>query len=310
MTFAATNPRPAAPASVGSATLKVASFNVENYFVGPPDPTGRGPNNATELVRKRDKVAAAIKGLNADVVGLIELERGTSAVPNDAVNDLVAALNAVDAPNTWAAVATPAAVYSVPVGTDTEIKSGMIYRTNKVSLSGASFTDTTAAVGTYSRAPIAQTFTQLSNSEKFTLVVNHFRSKSCPGTGVDADAGDGQACFNGRRRTQAQAVQAFVNTTIVPIDPHVLIVGDINAYRQEDPVDVFRAAGYSDVIGTFVPSSFSSGNQLSAAPEEVLAPSSQYSFTFNGEAGLLDHAFATSHLANLITGATIWHINA
>ncbi|HMX27508.1 MAG TPA: ExeM/NucH family extracellular endonuclease, partial [Blastocatellia bacterium] len=288
--FNALNPRPAAPASVGNSTLRVVSFNVENYFA--TTGTGRGPDNATELQRKRAKVAAALAGLNADVIGLIELEKGTQAVPDAAVNDIISALNTLGV-GTYAAVSTPTAVYTVPVGTDTDIKSGIIYRTSAVTTVGASFTDTTAPVGTYSRAPIAQTFQQTSNGEKFTFVVNHFRSKGCSGgSGLDADQGDGQACFNDRRRNQAQSVVAFVNSTILPIDPDVLVVGDLNAYGQEDPVDVFRAAGYSDVVGQYV------------------SLADQYSFTFSGEIGRLDHAFATGNLANQITGGTIWHINA
>lgn len=288
LNFTALNLRPATPASVGSSTLRVVSFNVENYFA--TTGTGRGPDNPAELVRKRDKVIAALTALNADVIGLIELEKGTQGTPDAALNDIIGALN-TQGIGTYAVVSTPVEVYTAPVGTDTEIKSGIIYRTAAVSPVGASFTDTVAASGAYSRAPIAQTFQQTSNNQKFTLVVNHFRSKSCPGSGEDADMGDGQACFNGRRRNQALAVTAFVTNTIVPIDPDVLVVGDLNAYGQEDPIDVFRAAGYGDLIGQYV------------------SPANQYSFIFEAEGGLLDHAFATSTLNSQVTGATIWHIN-
>ena len=294
LSFTASNPRPAAPASVGG-TLRVASFNITNYFVDPPDPTGRGASNAAEFTRQRDKAVAALVGLNADVIGLIELEKGTQATADAAANSLVAALNALGTVGTYAVIPTPAAVYAPmnPVGTDTEIKSGIIYRSSTVTPVGNSLTDTAAASGTYSRAPIAQTFQRNSTSDKFTIVVNHFRSKSCAGaSGPDADQGDGQACFNDRRRSQSQALLAFINNTLIPIDPDVLLVGDLNAYGQEDPIDVFRAAGHSDVVAQFVP-----------------APS-QYSFTFNSEAGRLDHAFATGSLNSQITGATIWRINA
>src|SRR5262245_14074009 len=294
LSFTASNPRMAAPASVGGA-LRVASFNITNYFVDPPDPTGRGASNAAEFARQRDKVVAALAGLNADVIGLIELEKGTQATADAAANTLVAALNALGTVGTYAVIPTPAAVYAPmnPVGTDTEIKSGIIYRSSTVTPVGNSLTDTVAAAGTYSRAPIAQTFLRNSTSDKFTIVVNHFRSKSCAGaSGPDADQGDGQACFNDRRRSQSQALLTFVNNTLIPIDPDVLIVGDFNSYGQEDPIDVFRAAGQSDVIDQFVP-----------------APN-QYSFTFNSEAGRLDHAFATGSLNSQITGATIWSINA
>ncbi len=37
---------------------------------------------------------------------------------------------------------------------------------------------------------------------------------------------------------------------------------------------------------------------------------SRYSYVFDGEAGYLDHALATSSLSRQVTGVTIWHINA
>ncbi len=291
-TFTAVNPRPAAPGSVGAATLRAASLNVENYFV--TTGTGRGPSNAAELTRKRNKVVAALAGLNADVIGLIELEKGTQATANAAATDIVNALNALGSVGTYAVIPTPADVYDPtnPVGTDTEIKSGIIYRTSSVSPVGSSLTDSAAALGTYSRAPIAQTFQSNSNGAKFTVVVNHLRSKSCTGaSGEDADQGNGQACFNARRRNQTQALVNFINNTLAPIDPDVLVVGDLNAYGQEDPIDLLRAAGLTDLIGQFVPAA------------------SQYSFSFQGEVGRLDHAFSTASLTAQTTGVTIWRIN-
>ena len=289
LSFTASNPRQAAPDSVGGA-LRVASFNVENFFLTTNPASGyRGPNNATELMRKRDKVVAALARLNADVIGLIELEKATTQ--GSAAADLAAALTTAmgAGANTYVAIADPATF----VGTDPDIKNGVIYRASAVTPVGGVLTDTSAPAGTYSRDPISQTFQRISTGDKFTIVVNHFRSKSCSGaSGADADQGDGQACFNARRRSQAQALLAFINNTLIPIDPDVLVVGDLNAYAQEDPIDVFRAAGHSDVLARFV-----------AGP-------SQYSFTFNGEAGRLDHAFATGSLDSQITGATIWHINS
>ncbi|HZS05329.1 MAG TPA: ExeM/NucH family extracellular endonuclease [Blastocatellia bacterium] len=285
--FNALNPRPAAPDPVGG-TLRVASFNIENYFVT----TGsRGASNATELARQRDKIVAALAGLDADVIGLIELEKGTQANPNAAVNDIVTALNALGTAGTYNFIPTPAAVYDPinPVGTDQDIKSGIIYRTSTVTQSGSVLTDTAAPTGTYSRAPIAQTFQSIANGGKFTVVVNHLRSKGCEGSsGADADQGDGQSCFNARRRNQAQALVSFINNTLVPLDPDVIAVGDFNSYAQEDPIDALRAAGLADLI-----------------PSDT-----QYSFNFNGELGRLDHAFATASLNAQVTGATIWHINA
>ncbi len=65
--------RPAAPEALGG-TLKAASFNVLNYFTdldtGAPGTDFRGANPAAELTRQRDKIVAALVGLDADVVGL------------------------------------------------------------------------------------------------------------------------------------------------------------------------------------------------------------------------------------------------
>lgn len=289
LSFTAANPRPASPGAVGG-SLRVASFNVENYFLTTNPSSGyRGPNNATEQTRKRDKVIAALAGLNADVIGLIELEKATTN--GSAAADLAAGLTTAmgGGANTYAAISDPATL----IGTDPDIKNGIIYRTSAVTPVGGVLTDTAAAPGTYSRDPISQTFQKNSTSDKFSIVVSHFRSKGCGGSsGADADQGDGQACYNDRRRNQALATLTFIANTLIPIDPDVLVVGDYNSYGQEDPIDVFRAAGYSDVLAQYV-----------AAP-------SQYSFTFNGEVGRLDHVFATSGLSAQITGAAIWHINA
>src|SRR5262249_50042020 len=107
LSFTASNPRPMAPSPVGG-SLRVASFNVENFFVTTnPDPNYRGPNNATEFTRKRDKVVEALTRLNADVIGLIELEKATTN--GGAASVLAAALTTAmgGGSNTYAAIADP-----------------------------------------------------------------------------------------------------------------------------------------------------------------------------------------------------------
>jgi uncharacterized protein len=88
------NPRTAAPDEVGG-NLKVASFNVLNYFT---TLNSRGANDAAEFVRQRTKIIAAIAAINADVVGLIEIENNTAAI-----QDLVTGLN----DSSWAPAPMP-----------------------------------------------------------------------------------------------------------------------------------------------------------------------------------------------------------
>jgi len=283
--FNQTNPRTAAPENVGG-NIKVASFNVLNYFngdgLGGGFPTSRGADSATEFERQNAKIVSAIAALNADVVGLIEIESdGDDA--NSAIANLVNSLNGYIGANVYDYIRDPA----TGVGTD-EIKTAFIYKPGVVTPVGASLSDTDAI---YNRLPVAQTFILNSNGETFTPVVNHFKSKSGTGTGLDADQGDGQGAFNFTRIQQAEALLGFVNELKVSTgDSDVLVIGDLNAYGQEDPIDVLRNGSLIDEIDRFV--------------------DNPYSFVFDGQSGYLDHALATSSLDTQVSDVTEWHINA
>ncbi|MCC5669371.1 ExeM/NucH family extracellular endonuclease [Nostoc sp. CHAB 5784] len=283
--FNQTNPRTSAPENVGG-NIKVASFNVLNYFngdgAGGGFPTSRGADSAIEFERQNAKIVSAIAALNADVVGLIEIESdGDNA--NSAIANLVNSLNGNIGAKVYDYIRDPA----TGVGTD-EIKTAFIYKPGVVTPVGASLSDTDAI---YNRLPVAQTFILNSNGETFTPVINHFKSKSGTGTGLDADQGDGQGAFNFTRVQQAEALLGFVNELKVSTgDSDVLVIGDLNAYGQEDPIDVLRNGGLIDEIDRFV--------------------DNPYSFVFDGQSGYLDHALATSSLDTQVSGVTEWHINA
>ncbi len=278
-------PRPAVP-SVGAANLKVAAFNVLNYFngdgLGGGFPTSRGANTPNEFVRQRTKIISAISQLDADVVGLIEIENDGSGA-NSAIADLVNGLNAVSGAGTWAYIVDPAGANGNP-GTDA-IKQAIIYKPGRVTPQGLALADNNAV---YSRPPIAQVFTLNSNGEKFTVVVNHFKSKSCTGaTGLDIDQLDGQGCFNESRKQQATALLAFRNTLIAAAgDNDIVVIGDLNAYEEEDPIDILRAGGL------------------------IKVPNGDYTYVFGGQTGTLDYALVTSSLFSSVTSAAAWHINA
>ncbi len=77
VTFTRVNARSSMPPTVGG-SIKVASFNVLNYFngngLGGGFPTSRGATTLAEFNRQRNKIITAIVALNADVVGLMEIE--------------------------------------------------------------------------------------------------------------------------------------------------------------------------------------------------------------------------------------------
>lgn len=288
ITFARTNPRPAAPEPVGG-DLTVAGFNALNYFttIDGPGNDARGADSGLEFQRQEAKLVAAITALDADVVGLMEVENNGAT----AIGRLVDALNSATAPGTYAyitePVLNPPAEFGGTFGTDA-IKVAMIYQPAAVTPLGPA---RSSADPVFDRPPLVQMFRPTAGGAAFTVVANHFKSKNCAAgdTGPDSDQGDGQGCFNARRVAQSQALVGLLDTLDVPAP---LLVGDLNAYAQEDPLDVIEDAGFTDLSEMFV-------------PEEE-----RYSFVFDGQSGSLDHVLAGPGLLGDVTGATEWHINA
>ena len=94
--FEATNARPSEVSLPNSGDIRVAAFNVLNYFngdgLGGGFPTPRGAQSPEEFERQRAKIIAAMLRMNADVYGLMEIENdGFSS--QSAIADLVRGLN-------------------------------------------------------------------------------------------------------------------------------------------------------------------------------------------------------------------------
>jgi len=269
--FRRANPRPAAPGPVGPATVKVASFNTLNWFttVG-----GRGATTPLERERQLAKLVAALKGMDADVVGLMEVENNGDA----AVKALVDRLNAAVGAGAYSWIRHPG-----PGGDAIHV--ALIYRPGRVRPVGPA---RTAADAVFERPPLAQTFRHAGGGTPFTVIVGHLKSKRCDGaSGPDADQGDGQGCYNARRVRQARALAELAAAV-----PHPLVIGDLNSYGREDPIKTLAASGLAGQTERFVPAG------------------RRYSHVFDGQAGELDHVLAPPALARWITGVTIWHINA
>jgi len=291
------NPRTASPDSVGG-NLKVASFNVLNYFTTLDDgihdicgPLGnqecRGADDANEFTRQRDKIIAAISAIDADVVGLIEIENNPGDVP---VADLVSGLNYAMGAGTYDYIATGA------IGTDA-IRQAFIYKPASVTPMGAfavlddpSFTDPLGYGEEKSRPALAQTFIDNSTGGVFTAVVNHLKSKgsSC---GPADDAPEAGSC-NLTRTLGAQALVNWLATDPTgSYDEDFLIIGDLNSYDKEDPIDALLTGGYEDLVFEYL-------------------GENAYSYVFDGQLGYLDHGLANAALEAKVSGTTIWHINA
>lgn len=304
--YAAVNPRPAAPEPVGG-SVRVAAMNTLNFFVTADYPTGNpldnkcGPANnvecrgwdsdqVDEFTRQRDKLLQALSGLDADIIGLNELENTTGVEP---LASITAGMPGYD----YIATGT--------IGTDA-IKVGMIYRSANVTPVGDFKLLTTAVdprfIDTKSRPALAQTFVVNATGARFTVVVNHLKSKGsdCNDVG-DPDLGDGQGNCSQTRRAAAEALVDWLATDPTGSgDADFLIVGDLNSYAKEDAITAVKA-GADDIADTN-----DDYTNLIAHYQGAYA----YSYTFDGQAGYLDHALASASLMPQITGAADWHINS
>jgi len=298
--------RPEAPENVGG-SVKVTGFNVLNYFTtidlsGVNTAIGQDPRGADtteEFERQTDKLVTALLAIDADILGLAELENdfliGSSG---NAIEYLVNALNTVAGTGTYAWV-NPGTQF---VGTDA-IAVGLIYKPGAVSLVGnvaildtPAFLDPNNTGQNRNRPAVAQSFRDLATGEIFTAVVNHLKSKGASEltdtTSPDYDQNDGQGFWNDTRSKGAQELVAWLDTNPTGVnDSDYLLLGDYNAYAQEDPIKVLANAGYVNLADQF-----SGGTSTS--------------YVFDGQTGTLDYAFASASLAAQVTGATEWAINA
>jgi len=292
VTFDDDNPRPGTPNVAGS--IRVAGVNVLNFFskvdngqavCGPQrDDNCRGADNARELARQLAKTASGIALMDADIVGLVELENNAS----ESISAIVEALNTTLDDGNYAYVNTGV------IGDDA-IKTGFIYNASTVQLLG-SFALLDSSVDprfndNRNRPALAQSFVVTSTGAVFTVVVNHLKSKgsSCDSNG-DPNRNDGQGNCNVTRTNAAAAIADWIDTDPTGSgDTDFLIIGDLNAYLREDPLDALRNAGFTSLL------------ENNANP---------YSFVFDAQAGALDHALASASLLGQVRETIEWHVNA
>ena len=306
-----------APAPVGG-NVRLASFNVLNYFpttgakfvasggdctwyddrVGEhvtvrecEGPNGElGPRGAAEdddLTRQQEKIVSAINGLRADVVSLEEIENSAKFGDDRdaAVGTLVDALNAEAGAGTWRFVPTPSTAGDQ--GDEDVIRTAFIYRAAKVEPVGPSVIDD-VPVFDIARDPLAQAFEPAGGTKfsRFTVIVNHFKSK-----GSGPEDPDGQGGSNEQRVAQADEVIRFAEEMKEKLGTEkVFLSGDFNAYTQEDPMRRLYSGGYTDL-----------GSDQS--PDE-------YTYLFDGTVGSLDHVLGNKEALATVTGAHVWSLSS
>ena len=266
--------------------VRVASFNLQNYFNGDGSgsgfPAGRGAEDPEAFERQHRRLVSAISALAADVIGVIEVENDGYG-SGSALAQLAGALD-----GNWKYV-RPA---RERLGGDA-IAVGLIYRAARVRPLGPARVLSDGPFGHHNRPPLAQRFRHQDTGATFRVVVNHFKSKRCgEAAGVNRAQGDGQGCWNPLRVKAANALVEWVDSLAADHgDDRVLLLGDFNAYAREAPMAALREAGFRNVLRGHHP-----------------LPASGY--VYRAESGTLDYILSTGSVTPLIRNAGVFPINA
>ncbi|XOZ32592.1 ExeM/NucH family extracellular endonuclease [Halomonadaceae bacterium KBTZ08] len=279
------NPPPEALERPAEGLVRVAGFNLQNYFNGNGRgegfPTSRGAETAADWRTQHRRLTTALNGLAADIIGLVELENDGTG-PNSAIASLTA-----DLEGDWDYV-RPARRPG-----DDAIAVGLVWRRNRVEPVGEAQVLRAPPFNNGSRPPVTQRFRHLESGTVFRVVVNHFKSKHCgSASGPNAAQGDGAGCWSAHRHAATRRLlQWLEQLNDAGEAPRVLLVGDLNAYAREAPVARLKQAGYRNAL---------SGRH----------PRPASSYIYHAQSGTLDYILASGALGRAIEAAGIRAINA
>jgi predicted extracellular nuclease len=291
-----------------AAQLNVTSFNVEN--LDPNDPQS-----------KFDGLAAVIvNNLGApDLLGVEEVQDNNGPT-NDSVVDadqtfakLIAAIQAAGGPTYSYRQINPVDDQDggEPGG---NIRVGFLFRSDR----GLAFVDRpggtpTAAVSVVagaagpelsfspgridptnsafnnSRKPLAGEFTF--NGQKLFAIVNHFNSKGGDQPLYGRFQPPARASET-QRHQQAQIVNNFVDSLLAQdANANVVVLGDLNDFEFSETLNILKGGVLTDLI-------------------ETLPKAERYTYTFEGNAQVLDHVLVSGALFGRLVGYDVVHINA
>ena len=253
--------------------IKVCGQNLQNYYWNYAW-TKRTSDNYLAVsnysddagrAEKTHRMVNALLAIDADVYAFCEVE-ATEIILKQLADSLTkygtATYSAVEDDITY--TYTPDDKY------DNHLKSGFIYRTDKVKPYGVNHA--TATVSYYVNVMRVQCFETLASQQRFVLSMNHFKS--------GGNSSDITSRVN-------NATWLLNNISSYLYDPDVLVMGDLNCEKGEEAFQVLEDAGYEDQVLRF--------------------NSNAYSHCFSN-GSLLDHALANASMARQVTNAEVLHV--
>ena len=246
--------------------LRVCGQNLKNYYYNYATSSRPDYHDEAGLATKTYKIMNGMFAVDADIYAFCELEAKPIIL-----KQLVDSLNKKVGKTRYAYVVED--IDEDPGSYDNNLKSGFVYRLDKVKTVGESSAASTAAY--YKQTMRIQAFEEIASGERFVLSMNHFKAKDS-----SSDAGDEQ------RQNNANSLISALKK--VSVDPDILIMGDLNCTITEAPLVIIKDAGYVE--------------QLLRFNEDT------WSHCYNSTGELIDHVFANASMAEQVVDAQVKHI--
>ena len=322
------NNRDAAP-DLKEGDIRVATFNANQYFNSVQGggetndflalDVSAGAQNSTEFDHQTQKLVKALTLLNADIVGLMEVENNGFG-ESSAISYLVTQLNADLEDDQQYNIASAEGLTSVG---ELATSSYVIFRPSKVGLESLTvipmpeqhLEDDTVIAQHDAVVPV---FSFKDRDETLTLAVSHFadRSETC----LSDDVLERQGGCSDLRVSAAD----YLGQQLADMSGEKIILGSLNAYTKEDAITVLteRTSVPEDYKITTAANTFVGDTPLhgdvgvdvteSYGYENVLAIVDPNSFnTVRGDVnGSLDYILTSAGLKSKVVDATHWNINA
>ncbi|MEZ8196339.1 ExeM/NucH family extracellular endonuclease [Vibrio cortegadensis] len=322
------NNRDAAP-DLKEGDIRVATFNANQYFnsVQGGGETNdflaldvlAGAQSLTEFDHQTEKLVSALKSLDADIVGLMEIENNGFG-ESSAISYLVTQLNAELEEEQKYNIASAEGLTNVG---ELATSSYVIFRPSKVGLESLTvipmpeqhLEDDTVITQNDAVVPV---FSFKDRDETLTLAVSHFadRGETC----LSDDALERQGGCADLRVSAAD----YLGQQLADMSGEKIILGSLNAYTKEDAITVLtdRTSAPEDYKITAAANTFVGDTPLHGDAgaditktygyENVLAIVDPNSFNaVRGDAnGSLDYILTSAGLKSKVVDATHWNINA
>lgn len=252
-------------------SLRVCAQNLNNYYYNYTQSTRPSYSDEAGFQEKTQKIVNAMLDIDADIYAFCEVE----ATP-------IALQHLAEAMSTQAGEAGRYVAVSDGIDytwyegiSDNQIKSGFIYRTDRVKTYGSN-ASAVSGNGYYAHTMRLQVFEQKENGERLVISMNHFKAK-------DSSSDQGASM----RETNATNLLNALKK--VSVDPDILILGDLNCQYGETPITMLINAGYEEQLLKYDPSAWSH---------------------CYGSGELIDHVLANASMADQIVNAYVKHVSA